>query len=94
MAETLGVSRSALQRWITQSKNQPLETSQSAKPTMTNQEKRPQDWIRHRTAVYTHAKLNKPARWSGEIRNWDEIKEVSLNPDHQKTKKEEEKKAA
>ncbi len=44
MAETLGVRRSALQRWITQSKNQPLETSQSAKPTMTNQEKRPQDW--------------------------------------------------
>jgi len=44
IAETLGVSRSALQRWITQSKNQQLETSQSAKPTMTNQEKRPQDW--------------------------------------------------
>ncbi|MCF6204820.1 MAG: transposase, partial [Methylococcaceae bacterium] len=40
MAETLGVSRSALQRWITQSKNQQLETSLTAMPTMTNKEKR------------------------------------------------------
>ncbi len=44
MAETLGVSRSALQRWITQSKNQELETPLTPMPTMTNKEKRPQDW--------------------------------------------------
>ncbi len=43
MAGTLGVSRSALQRWITQSKDHELESS-SPMPTMTNQEKRPQDW--------------------------------------------------
>ena len=44
MAETLGVSRSALQRWITQSKNHELETSLSPIPTMTQKEKCPQDW--------------------------------------------------
>lgn len=44
MAETLGVSRSALQRWITQSKNHILDTSLSPMPTMTQKEKRPQDW--------------------------------------------------
>ncbi len=49
--------------------------------------------LRHRTAVYTQAKLNKPTRWSGEIRNWDEVKEVSLNPDNKKTEKEEKKAA-
>ena len=44
MAETLGVSRSALQRWITQSKNHELDTSLFPMSTMTNKEKRPQDW--------------------------------------------------
>ncbi len=43
MAGTLGVSRSALQRWITQSKDHELESS-STMPTMTDQEKCPQDW--------------------------------------------------
>ena len=42
MAETLGVSRSALQRWMTQSKNHELETFPM--PSMTNKEKCPQDW--------------------------------------------------
>jgi transposase-like protein len=48
IAKTLGVSRSALQRWITQSKNDQLETmsanATSLVPTMTEKEKRPQDW--------------------------------------------------
>lgn len=50
IAKTLGVSRSALQRWITQSKNDQLETvsdnNLSSTLTMTSKikEKRPQDW--------------------------------------------------
>ncbi len=48
MAEQLSVSRSALQRWITQSKNHQLEdvlvNNNSLAPTMTTKEKRPQDW--------------------------------------------------
>ena len=48
MAETLGVSRSALQRWITQSKNHQLDSisahDHSSLSTMTTKEKRPQDW--------------------------------------------------
>ncbi len=44
MSETLGVSRSALQRWIIQSKNQQLDTSHSPMQRVENKEKRPQDW--------------------------------------------------
>ena len=48
MANTLGISRSSLQRWMTQSKNDQLETisdnAPSLIPTMTEKEKRPQDW--------------------------------------------------
>lgn len=48
MAKTLGISRSTLQRWITQSKNHQLENisanTLSLDPTMTETEKRPQDW--------------------------------------------------
>jgi transposase-like protein len=48
MANTLGISRSALQRWITQSKNHQLETISTdiaaLVPPMTEKEKRPQDW--------------------------------------------------
>ncbi len=48
MAKTLGMSRSALQRWMTQSKNHQLENisanAPSLEPTMTEKEKRPQDW--------------------------------------------------
>jgi transposase len=48
MAKSLGISRSTLQRWITQSKNHQLENistnTQSLDPTMTKKEKRPQDW--------------------------------------------------
>jgi transposase-like protein len=48
MAKTLGISRSTLQRWMTQFKNLHLETiadnTPSLVPTMTEKEKRPQDW--------------------------------------------------
>lgn len=48
MAKILGVSRSALQRWITQSKQHQLETvfDNNLSPTMTIKAKeiRPQDW--------------------------------------------------
>jgi len=36
-----------------------------------------------RREVYTQAKLKNPKRWSGEIRNWDAIKDVYLNPENQ-----------
>jgi transposase-like protein len=48
ISETLGVSRSALQRWITQSRNHQLDShsanENSSLSTMTTKEKRPQDW--------------------------------------------------
>ncbi len=40
--------------------------------------------LSHRKAIYEQAKLNNPNRWSGEIRNWDAIKAVYLNPENQK----------
>ena len=40
--------------------------------------------LSNRKAIYKQAKLNNPNRWSGEIRNWDAIKEVYLNPENQK----------
>jgi transposase InsO family protein len=38
-----------------------------------------------REQVYRQAKSENPRRWRGEIRNWDPIKEVYLNPEKQKT---------
>ena len=38
-----------------------------------------------RKQVYRQAKSKNPGRWSGEIRNWEPIKEVHLNPKKQKT---------
>ena len=49
--------------------------------------------LRHRKAVYTQAKLNHPNRWSGEIRNWDAVKEVYLNPENKKIERERKKAA-
>ena len=49
--------------------------------------------LAHRKRVYLAAKSANPTRWSGEIRNWDHIKEVHLNPDTQKAKREENKAA-
>lgn len=34
-----------------------------------------------RTAVYAEAKARHPERWSGEIRNWEPVQEVWLNPE-------------
>jgi len=36
-----------------------------------------------RQQVYKQAKLKNPGRWSGEIRNWEPIKIVHLNPEKQ-----------
>jgi len=36
-----------------------------------------------RKRVYEQAKLEKPERWSGEIRNWTPVAEVYLNPEKQ-----------
>jgi hypothetical protein len=44
--------------------------------------------LKHRKAVYQQAKLRNPNRWSGEIRNWDKVEEVYLNPENQKTENE------
>ncbi len=38
-----------------------------------------------RQLVYRQAKLKNPNRWSGEIRNWEPITIVHLNPEKQKT---------
>ena len=40
--------------------------------------------LARRKQVYQQAKLKRPERWSGEIRNWDEIGEVYLNPENEK----------
>ena len=47
-----------------------------------------------RKRVYEQAKLEKPERWSGEIRNWKPVAEVYLNPEKQEPGLVVEKKAA
>jgi transposase InsO family protein len=49
--------------------------------------------LKRRTEVYQQAKLNNPNRWSGEIRNWDAVEEVHLNPEKQKISSENKKAA-
>ena len=39
--------------------------------------------MENRRYVYETAKLKKPSRWSGNIRNWKVITEVTLNPEKQ-----------
>lgn len=39
------------------------------------------DILISRRAVYEAAKMRQPKRWSGDIRNWDYIGEVHLNPE-------------
>lgn len=39
--------------------------------------------LAHRKQVYQQAKLAHPERWSGEIRNWERVGEVFLNPEKQ-----------
>jgi hypothetical protein len=36
--------------------------------------------LQQRKAVYEAAKAKHPERWSGDIRNWDRVESVSLNP--------------
>jgi transposase InsO family protein len=38
--------------------------------------------LERRKIVYQRAKMEKPARWSGDTRNWNWIPKVSLNPDN------------
>lgn len=40
--------------------------------------------LTRRKQVYQQAKSKHPERWSGEVRNWDEIAEVYLNPENEK----------
>lgn len=42
------------------------------------------DILARRKQVYQQAKLKHPERWSGGIRNWDEINKVYLNPENEK----------
>jgi len=42
-----------------------------------------------RKAVYELAKSKNPTRWSGDIRNWNPVKDVYLNPEKQKIKSDE-----
>jgi len=41
--------------------------------------------LEKRKQVYAHAKLKHPERWQGDIRNWERVKEVLLNPEKLKT---------
>jgi putative transposase len=43
------------------------------------------DILAHREQVYRDAKAQHPRRWSGEIRNWQPIGDVHLNPAKGKT---------
>jgi len=45
--------------------------------------------LANRKALYQQAKSKNPNRWSGEIRNWNAIEKVFLNPDNQKIETEE-----
>jgi putative transposase len=42
--------------------------------------------LENRKKIYLKARERTPERWSGNIRNWDLIKEVTLNPEHSKDK--------
>jgi len=44
--------------------------------------------LANRKSVYLKAKTEHPERWSGDIRNWDHVCDVHLNPEKQKTKTE------
>ena len=41
--------------------------------------------LANRKQVYLNAKAENPSRWTGEIKNWDYIEEVNLNPEKGKT---------
>lgn len=44
------------------------------------------EMLAKRHTVYEKAKMKNPERWSGNIRNWDLITEVSLNPNNEQKK--------
>ena len=41
--------------------------------------------LKHRKKVYENAKRKTPNRWRGEIRNWNPVNEVNLNPEKGKS---------
>jgi len=45
--------------------------------------------LENREKVYQEARKRNPTRWTGNIRNWDMISEVTLNPEHKKEEDEE-----
>ena len=49
--------------------------------------------LANREQVYRKAKSANPLRWSGEIRNWNPVEGVFLNPDKKKTEREKDKAA-
>ncbi len=49
--------------------------------------------LANRHQVYLKSKSANPLRWSGDVRNWDLIKEVYLNPENQTTEREDNKAA-
>lgn len=49
--------------------------------------------LAHRKQLYRQAKAENPSRWSGDIRNWEPVNEVHLNPEKKKTEIEENKAA-
>ena len=49
--------------------------------------------LANREQIYRKARSVNPLRWSGEIRNWEPIKMVYLNPETKKTEREEDKAA-
>lgn len=44
-------------------------------------EQRDQGILKHRKQVYTKARETNPSRWSGQIRNWEPVGPVALNPE-------------
>jgi putative transposase len=49
--------------------------------------------LANRQHVYREAKQRNPERWSGNIRNWEPVTEVYLNPEKQKSEIEKDKAA-
>jgi len=45
---------------------------------------RDKEILKNRERVYKEARRRKPERWTGDIRNWDLIESVNLNPDKRK----------
>jgi transposase InsO family protein len=48
-----------------------------------------EDILKRRKEVYEQARSRNPNRWSGEIRNWNKVERVYLNPENKKNQAEE-----